>query len=367
MSSRTTVLSGLALLLFFTTVSGAAPRISCDDKVRDFGILNVNTQVLEHTFTVWNKGDGDLQILAVKSGCGCTSANAGENTVKPGASTEIKARFTPQGRKGLQRKEISVTSNDPSTPVLTLQIACDIQLSIDSDASGFYFGRLVSPSQTVSRTVHLRAASNVVFNISAVETSAAPSVVVQATTVETGRVYSLSATVRPDALCSGMIQERVTVHTDHPSFAAIDLPVTLYKIEEVGVIPNDIPLVDSAVRLPEVRRDIYLRISGTNKWEFFDIEPVGEFKLRVEERTATHCRIALSDLGSLDEAGTLRLAVAVKSPTTGAERKLEVRLRRYIPRRSAGTTVTTLTNRPSSSIFRELRKKENAGRGEVSP
>lgn len=367
MSKRVSALLCLAHVLFCSAVSGAAPVISCDEKVRDFGILNVNTQALEHAFTVWNRGDSDLQILAVKSGCGCTSANAGENTVKPGSSTAIKARFSPQGRKGVQRKEISVLSNDSATPVLTLQMACDIQLSIDSDASGFYFGRLASPSQAVSRTVHLRAASNVVFTISSVETSAAPSVAVESTTVETGRVYSLTATVRPDALSSGMIQERVTVRTDHPSFPAIDLPVTIYRLEEVGVIPNDIPLLDSAVRLPEVRRDIYLRINGTNKWEFFDIEPVGDFKLRVEDRTATHCRIALSDLGALDEAGTLRLAVTVRSPSTGAERKLEARLRRYIPRRSAGTTVTNLTNRPSAGVFRELRRKDSAAQGDGSP
>jgi hypothetical protein len=341
-----------------------APRIECDGKTRDFGVINTNTQALEHTFVLWNSGDSDLVIAKVQSSCGCTTANVGENSLKPGTSTSIKARFTLNGRKGVQRKDITVVSNDQSTPELALQVACDIRLSIDTDASGFFFGRMISASQTVSRTVNIRAASNVVFTVTSVDGSAAPSVTLETTVVETGRAYAVTATVKPDSLSSGMIQERVTVHTDHHAIRAIDLPVTLYKTEEVGVLPNDIPLLDAAIRQAEVRREMFLRITGTNKWEFFDVEPEGDFKVRVEEMSPTHCRIVLSGLSSVDEAGTSRLVFTVRNPATGAERQIHVRLRRYIPKRTSFPRTTVSTNRQSSTDFRDAKMKDPVTRNE---
>lgn len=336
----------------------AAPTIACDEPVKDFGTVNNNTQSLDCAFTVWNRGTGDLQIMGVNSSCGCTTANAGESTVKPGASTHIKASFTLMGRKGVQKKEIRVTSNDPNTPQLVLQLSCDIRLPIETDATGFFFSRIPADSQTVSRTVRMYAASNVTFRISSIDTSAAPSVILDMATTETGRVYALTATVRMDKVPAGFTQERITVFTDHPAFSKIELPVSLYKSEEVMVIPNELPLLDTVLRQPEVRRDLYLRIQGTNMWEFFDIEPVGNFHVVVEERAAGRCRIVLSNLSVVDDAGTMRLAVTVRSPTTGAERRLEVKLRRYVPKRPAGAGASHTTTHSENGTFRQIRKKD---------
>jgi hypothetical protein len=318
----------------------AAPSIVCDEPAVNFGTVNNNTQSLVHTFTVWNRGDSDLQINGLQSSCGCTTANAGDSTVRPGASTTIKASFALLGRKGAQKKEIRLASNDPLTPLLLLQIACDIRLDIDPDVTGFFFSRVATDSQNVSRVVRLRAASNVTFRVTSVDTSSAPSVVVEVATVETGSVYSVTATVRMDALPAGLTQERITIRTDHPSFQSIELPVSLYKAEEVMVVPNELPLLDTAFRQTTVRRDIFLRIQGTNRWEFFDVESVGDFKVTVEDRVPGRCRIVLSELSGVDEAGTLRLAVTVRSPDTGSERRIEVPLRRYVPKRQPGAGTT---------------------------
>jgi hypothetical protein len=323
-----------AAFVLLTPWALAAPRIVCEQLVKDFGALDSNTQSLEHAFVLWNRGDTDLEIRDVVSGCGCATANAGEKTLRPGSNTTIRATLSLAGRKGALKKDIRVASNDPLTPQLVLQVACDVRLAVDAEPAGMNFGS-VGPSQVVSRTVNVRAASNVTFAVTSVDTSAAPSVVVETRTVEPGRTYAVTATIRPGKLPGGVAQEKIVVHTDHPAIPAVVIPVTAYKCEDVAVIPNELALLENDISKSEVRRDLYLRVQATNRWEFFDVEAIGGFKVAVERRDAGHCRVVLSDLKGLDESGNMRLAITAKCVATGAERRLELKLRRYTPKRSS--------------------------------
>lgn len=347
------VLSALAL-----AASGVAgPKIACDDTVKDFGILNSNTQAMDHTFTVWNRGDATLQIQGVVSGCGCTTANTGSNTLGPGENTPIKVHFTLHGRKGPQRKDIRIVSDDPLTPQLVLQVACDIQLPIDTDVTGFYFGRTVAESQEVARTVLVKAASNVTFNITGVDTSTAPSVIVETRTVETGKVYAITATVRMDTLSSGMTTEKIAIRTDCPALPELLLPVSLYKAEEVTIIPNELPLLERVIALDEVTRDLYLRLQGTNRWEFFDVEPVGTIRVSVVNRQPHQLTIHLSNLAGIDDIGSQKLAVTVRCPATGADRRIEVKIRRYVPKSVPGPRAVHTTNSMGTGTFRQIPRR----------
>ena len=98
-----------------------APHILLDSEEFDFGQCYIG-DVIEHGFTIRNIGKSPLSIHKVKTSCGCTTSDLEKNTLEPGESTRIKARFNTYGKRGGQVKEIFVITNDPEQPKVTLKI-----------------------------------------------------------------------------------------------------------------------------------------------------------------------------------------------------------------------------------------------------
>tara|TARA_B100001059_G_scaffold78208_1_gene75996 strand:+ start:2288 stop:3385 length:1098 start_codon:yes stop_codon:yes gene_type:complete len=90
----------------------------------DFGPI-MDTEVFRTSFPFMNAGAGSLVILQVKAGCGCTTPELSKKVFAPGESSEIKVAFRPKGT-GVQTKRITVTTNDPGRPIVTLSIKADI-------------------------------------------------------------------------------------------------------------------------------------------------------------------------------------------------------------------------------------------------
>ena len=67
------ILSVFTLLLFFTTLTHAQPKISFNEKVHDFGTIMWNSPVTAE-FKVINDGNKPLVITKVTTSCGCTVA-----------------------------------------------------------------------------------------------------------------------------------------------------------------------------------------------------------------------------------------------------------------------------------------------------
>ncbi len=85
------------------------------DKTYDFGTINQN-DVIEHIFKFKNTGKNDLIIRKIKSSCGCTAATVGSKVIKPGEESSIKAVFNSRGKRGVQHKSITITTNIPEVP-----------------------------------------------------------------------------------------------------------------------------------------------------------------------------------------------------------------------------------------------------------
>ncbi len=89
-----------------------AAHVSFDKHEFDFGIITEDQKVT-HSFILTNTGKSDLLIRKVSASCGCTAVQPMKTIIAPGDSTEIKAVFDARGRKGTQRKAITVITNDP--------------------------------------------------------------------------------------------------------------------------------------------------------------------------------------------------------------------------------------------------------------
>ncbi len=118
---RITAVTLLGLFAFGLT-GLAAPRITVDDAVYDFGNV-VEGNVVTHTFVLTNTGDQPLAISQVVTSCGCTTTTLTNKSLAPGGSAPMDVALDTRGYGGQTIvKLIKVFSNDPANGTLILQM-----------------------------------------------------------------------------------------------------------------------------------------------------------------------------------------------------------------------------------------------------
>ena len=128
-----------------------APKISFEATHFDFGRISPDKKV-SHLYKVTNAGNAILSITNVRPACGCTSTVTGQWSIKPGESTQIEATFDPKGQRGIVRKSIVVTSNDPAEPQTTLTFDAEVVQPIQPSKDNIFFDavdRMGSASDTI--------------------------------------------------------------------------------------------------------------------------------------------------------------------------------------------------------------------------
>ncbi len=91
------------------------------DSLHHFGTIQEGEKVT-YSFRFKNTGTEPLEILEVKTSCGCTVPEKPEAPIKPGETGFIKTTFNSERRPGETHKTIMVRSNaSPEFPILTLQ------------------------------------------------------------------------------------------------------------------------------------------------------------------------------------------------------------------------------------------------------
>jgi hypothetical protein len=99
----------------------SAPVITFDNKEYNFGALNEG-DVATGKYTFKNTGKRTLTLYSVKASCGCTQAQATKTSIEPGQTGEIEATYNSKHKKGDQRYNITVISNDVNSPSTVLTI-----------------------------------------------------------------------------------------------------------------------------------------------------------------------------------------------------------------------------------------------------
>lgn len=105
-----------------------SPSIFSDVLEYDFGEIN-NQQSLSHLFQIENRGKNVLVVEKVEADRNCLIPELIlDQAVEPGESIDLLVRFNPARLAGKQKRTISVFSNDPKTPVLTLHLLAEIRI-----------------------------------------------------------------------------------------------------------------------------------------------------------------------------------------------------------------------------------------------
>jgi hypothetical protein len=105
-----------------------APVFKVESSTVELGKIKGSTQN-EVEFKFKNEGKSDLLIRFIRSTCGCTAVQQGNQGVgiKPGESSSIKAVFNSGSYSGKVTKAIYVYTNDPKNSEVVLMLNADVE------------------------------------------------------------------------------------------------------------------------------------------------------------------------------------------------------------------------------------------------
>ncbi len=101
-------------------------KMAFENSTWDFGTIKQG-EAVEHVFTFENTGTEPLIITKAKGSCGCTAPNWPKEPIAPGETGEIQVKFNSRGKKGTQKKTVTIWAN--TTPNQTrLRVNGDVSV-----------------------------------------------------------------------------------------------------------------------------------------------------------------------------------------------------------------------------------------------
>jgi len=104
------------------------PSIAFDKITHNFGNITQG-ETVSTKFVITNNGKKPLKLHKTKTSCGCTLSKPAKDLLEPGESTEMEVSYNSTGKPaGNDTKTVTVISNDPKQPSVTLTISGVITL-----------------------------------------------------------------------------------------------------------------------------------------------------------------------------------------------------------------------------------------------
>ncbi len=129
------------------TPPAAAPKIQFNKTVYNFGTTSLVDSVTG-TFTYQNIGAADLKLSKPQPSCGCTVASVKPDVLKPGEKGELVFTVRVGGQRGQLEKHITVPSNDPQSPSISLSVKVDMKQIIEATPQQFSLGAIHQGTST---------------------------------------------------------------------------------------------------------------------------------------------------------------------------------------------------------------------------
>lgn len=248
--------------------SKAAPKIVAAAPVFDAGKVAKGEKV-EVAFELRNEGSGELTLTDVRPTCGCTVAKYDDKIAAGGRGT-VHAAVDTSDFAGPIAKTITVLSNDPATPRLTLTIKADVQqiLQVQPSFARFNFVQSQEPV-TVVQTIWTDSHPD--FRVTAVES---PYPFVRATFREASAAerrsevtsgapqWVVESTIQPDAEV-GALRDFLVVKTNHPKQKELRIPVSGFVRPILSVTPYVADF--GAVTLTDQAKDLSIIVTNFGK------------------------------------------------------------------------------------------------------
>jgi len=108
------------------TTTRKGPLVSFEHTKFDFGPINESIKFATHRFNYTNIGDAPLILNNVQTSCGCTTPEWTHDTLQPGESGFVSARYETTNRIGKFQKTVTVYTNSTENAIIFLDIAGDV-------------------------------------------------------------------------------------------------------------------------------------------------------------------------------------------------------------------------------------------------
>ena len=143
-----TFFSGEAFSQLNNATSGA--EIQFEEKGHNFGDIREDIKFATHRFVFKNTGTKDLFISTVQTSCGCTTPDWTRDTIHPGGTGFVDAKYETIGRIGTFNKTITVYSNAVNAPFVHLDISGNVLKEVvTGDPQPVDYGQIVFSRPTV--------------------------------------------------------------------------------------------------------------------------------------------------------------------------------------------------------------------------
>ena len=269
--------SGVLILFLVSVVTAQvpAPKAVVKPAIFDFGKVAPGA-LIEASFTIFNEGNAPLDIQKIVPSCGCMAPSLAKNTIAPGESEILSAKFNSKGFFGPQVKNVRLYTNDPQANSLLLTFRGEVARDFKIEPAQFYFGDVLSGSE---RKVKIQLSSNspeVKFGEVALKSESFTTEIFDR---EKGglAVKTIELALKPDAPI-GVIRSIVLVHTNSVNEPVISVPVFAKIQGELQLSPSYISfdLLEAPLSGP-VSRTVDLKNVGDDFPSIISIESDNPF------------------------------------------------------------------------------------------
>ena len=223
-----------------------APRVVVDATIQDFGRVARGT-VVTRRFQLRNAGNAPLEIERMEFSTPGMRARVGA-TIAPGASTAVEIDWDTSHYTREAEGSALLFLNDPATPRLVITLTGFVVSPVDVEpVPAFYLSQF--EGERAQQTVTIRNNRERALRITGIE-QPAEHFGLGVETLEPGRAYAVTATVRPD-LSPGRYHESVVVMTDAEERPRIRLDVNILVKREVHASVDALDMGE--VRIASVR------------------------------------------------------------------------------------------------------------------
>jgi hypothetical protein len=240
-----------------TLKPGEVPSIRFDTQTYDFGHIRAASDV-SHDYWFANTGNGPLEILAVRPGCGCTSSGQYDRVVQPGQAGKIPIKVNTHG-SGPLSKTISIQTNAPGAEAnVTLTIKGELWQIVDATPPNVMYGSIrgsgITPDQLI-RKVAIKNNDPQPIKLET-PTSTNPVFTTELKELEPGKAFELVITAK-QPLPLGNTSGSVQMNTGIKEMPVLNIPVSIYVTADVEATPAQLVLPLSIPKA--MQRMVYVR------------------------------------------------------------------------------------------------------------
>ncbi|HNQ22409.1 MAG TPA: DUF1573 domain-containing protein [Phycisphaerae bacterium] len=131
-----------------------APKLVVAERIVELGLIYAGDKKTA-TWVLRNEGTADLVIEKTQASCGCTLVQLTDEqkTLPSGRTLELKAEFDTTGRRGTERKTVTVYSNDPQEPKLVLTFNAEVKALYEVNPRSALMVQQVRRGQAVTQAL----------------------------------------------------------------------------------------------------------------------------------------------------------------------------------------------------------------------